>query len=136
MEGINEECKESGRKSMRGNSSTKGWAIVTGASSGMGLVFARELAQRGHNVLAVARRRDRLETLARNESARGGRIVPFAADLGTSEGLGSPVARMRDLGTIELLVNNAGVATSGNFSESVLERELAEIRLNVNTVVT
>jgi short-subunit dehydrogenase len=120
---------------MGGNSSTKGWAIVTGASSGMGLVFARELAQRGHNVLAVARRRDRLETLA-NESARGGRIVPFSADLGTSEGLSSLVARLRDLGTIELLVNNAGIATSGNFSESVLERELAEIGLNVNAVVT
>jgi short-subunit dehydrogenase len=102
----------------------------------MGLVFARELAQRGHNVLAVARRRDRLETLARDESARGGRIVPFAADLGTSEGLGSLVARMRDLGAIDVLVNNAGTATSGNFSESVLERELAEIALNVNAVVT
>jgi len=136
MEGINEECKESGRKSMRGNSSTKGWAIVTGASSGMGLVFARELAQRGHNVLAVARRRDRLETLARDESARGGRIVPFSADLGTSEGLWSLIARLRDLGTIELLVNNAGIATSGDFAESVLEQELAEIGLNVNAVVT
>src|SRR6516225_11202295 len=90
----------------KSDSSTKGWAIVTGASSGMGLVFARELAQRGHNVLAVARRRDRLETLARNESARGGRIVPFAADLVTSEGLGSLVARIRDLGAVELLVNN------------------------------
>ena len=101
-----------------------------------GLVFARELAQHGHKVLAVARRRDRLETLARDESARGGRIVPFAADLGTSEGLGSLVARMRELGTIELLVNNAGVATSGNFSESVLERELGEIGLNVNAVVS
>jgi len=121
---------------MGGNSSTKGWAIVTGASSGMGLFFARELARRGHNVLAVARRRDRLETLARDESARGGRIVPFIADLATSEGLGSLVARIRDLGTIELLVNNAGVATSGDFSESVLERELAEIALNVNAVVT
>jgi short-subunit dehydrogenase len=77
-----------------------------------------------------------LETLARNESARGGRIVPFAADLVTSEGLGSLVARIRDLDAIELLVNNAGVSTSGNFSESVLERELAEIGLNVNAVVS
>jgi short-subunit dehydrogenase len=136
MQGIDEQRKESGRKTMGENSSTKGWAIVTGASSGMGLVFARELAQRGHNVLAVARRRDRLETLARDESARGSRIAPFAADLGTSEGLGSLVARIRDLGSIELLVNNAGVSTSGNFSESVLERELTEIGLNVNAVVS
>jgi short-subunit dehydrogenase len=121
---------------MGGNNLTEGWAVVTGASSGMGLVFARELGRRGYNVLAVARRRDRLETLARDESATGGRIVPFAADLGTSEGLGSLVARMRDLKTIELLINNAGAATSGNFAESVLEREIAEIGLNVNAVVT
>ena len=121
---------------MGGNNLSGRWAVVTGASSGRGLVFARELARRGHHVLAVARRRDRLETLARDESARGGRIVPFAADLGTSEGLGSLVARIRDLGAVELLVNNAGVVTSGNFAESVLEREIAEIGLNVNAVVT
>jgi len=42
-------------------SRTKGWAVVTGASSGIGLAFARELARRGHPVLAVARRRERLE---------------------------------------------------------------------------
>jgi len=121
---------------MSGNRSAKAWAIVTGASSGMGLVFARELALRGRNVLAVARRRDRLEMLARDASAQGGQIVPLAADLGTAEGLGLLVARIQDLGTIDLLVNNAGVATSGDFSESVLERELAEIGLNVNAVVT
>jgi short-subunit dehydrogenase len=121
---------------MDANSSTKGWAIVTGASSGVGLVFARELARRGYNVLAVARRRDRLEALARDESTRGGRILPFAADLGTSEGLGSLAARVRDLGNIELLVNNAGVATAGNFADSDLGRELAEIGLNVNAVVS
>jgi short-subunit dehydrogenase len=118
------------------NNATKGWAVVTGASSGMGLVFARELARRGHNVLAVARRRNRLEALARDASTQRGRIQPFVADLGTSDGLGSVVARIRDLGDIELLVNNAGVATAGDFSESNLERELAEIDLNVSAVVT
>lgn len=113
----------------------KGWAIVTGASSGMGLVFARELALRGRNVLAVARRRDRLEMLARDASAKGGHIDILAADLGTSEGLRSLVTRIGELNTIDLLVNNAGMATSGDFADSVLERELAEIRLNVNAVV-
>lgn len=121
---------------MDGNNSSKGWAVVTGASSGMGLVFARELARRRHSVLAVARRRDRLEALARDSSSRGGRIEPFVADLGTSDGLRSLVARIRDLGDIELLVNNAGVATAGDFCESDLGRELAEIDLNVSAVVT
>lgn len=117
-------------------SSSKGWAIVTGASSGMGLVFARELARRGHSVVAVARRRDRLEALARDVARQGGRVVPLAADLGTTEGLGSVVAQIANLGTIDLLVNNAGIATSGDFAGSALERELAEISLNVNAVVT
>lgn len=118
------------------NRSAQGWAIITGASSGMGLVFARELAGRGYDVLAVARRRDRLEALARDESSRGGRILPFTADLGTSDGLGALAVRVRELGNIELLVNNAGVATAGNFADSDLGRELAEIGLNVNAVVT
>ena len=117
------------------NRSAQGWAIITGASSGMGLVFARELAGRGYDVLAVARRRDRLEALARDESSRGGRILPFTADLGTSDGLGALAVRVRELGNIELLVNNAGVATAGNFADSDLGRELAEIGLNVNAVV-
>src|SRR6516162_7069591 len=117
------------------NRSAQGWAIITGASSGMGLVFARELAGRGYDVLAVARRRDRLEALARDESSQEGRILPFTADLGTSDGLGALAARVRELGNIELLVNNAGVATAGNFADSDLGRELAEISLNVNAVV-
>ena len=121
---------------MSRNTSAKGWAIVTGASSGMGLVFARELARNGHNVLVVARRRDRLEKLARDTSPESGSVVPLAADLGTTEGLESVVERIADLGSIDLLVNNAGIATSGNFQDSILENELAEIGLNVSAVVT
>jgi short-subunit dehydrogenase len=102
----------------------------------MGLVFARELARRGYGVLAVARRRDRLEALAREQFTPGGGIEAFVADLGTSDGLGSLVARLRQVDNIELLVNNAGVATAGEFSESDLATELAEIDLNVTAVVS
>jgi short-subunit dehydrogenase len=116
--------------------SDKGWVIVTGASSGMGLAFARELARRGHSVLAVARRGDRLEALARDAAGESGCVVPLAADLGTAEGLGSVVARLAGLGAIDLLINNAGIATAGDFQGSVLEDEVAAIRLNVNAVVT
>src|SRR6516164_3343837 len=89
---------------MSGDSSGNGWTVVTGASSGIGLAFARELARRGHRVLAVARRRDRLETLARESVERGGSIVPLAADLRTGEGLALVIERMASLGTIDLLV--------------------------------
>ena len=121
---------------MGGDSSSKGWAIVTGASSGMGLVFARELARRGHNVLAVARRRDRLEALAHDAAGQGGFVEPLTADLGTDDGLESVVARIAGLGTIDLLVNNAGIATAGDFAGSALKQELAAIRVNVDAVVT
>ena len=119
-----------------GESSGKGWAIVTGASAGMGLAFARECARRGHRGLVVARRHDRLEALAAAAAAEGGSIVPLAADLGTAEGLTLVVARMAGLGPIDLLVNNAGIATSGDFQRSSLEQELSAIRVNVNAVVT
>ena len=49
---------------------TKGWAVVTGASSGIGLEFARQLARRGHPVLSIARRRERLEALAKEAAER------------------------------------------------------------------
>ena len=58
---------------------TRGWAVVTGASSGIGLEFARELARRGHPVLAIARRRERLEALAKQVAEHGGRIEFLSA---------------------------------------------------------
>jgi short-subunit dehydrogenase len=120
---------------MRGYNSIKGWAIVTGASSGIGLVFAKELARRGHKVLAVARRRDRLDALAGQAAERGGKIVPLVADLMTEQGLAAVVERMSSFGGIDLLINNAGLATGGDFLEASLDDELAEIRLNINAVV-
>ena len=80
---------------------TKGWAVVTGASSGIGLEFGRQLARRGHPVLAIARRRERLEALAREASEHGGRVEPLTADLMTEQGLTSVVRRTEELGEIE-----------------------------------
>jgi len=119
-----------------GDSSSQGWAVVTGASSGIGRAFARELARRGHRVLAVARRRDRLEALATEAAKQGGTVVALAADLGTAEGLKLVVGRLAGLGELDLLVNNAGIATSGDFRSSSLEQELGAIRLNVDVVMT
>ena len=121
---------------MDGNNSAKGWAVVTGASSGIGLAFARELARRGYRVLAVARRRDRLEGVVTEAAEHGGNVAALAADLGTAEGLKLVVGRLASLGKIDLLINNAGIATSGNFQGSSLEQELFAIRLNVDAVMT
>ena len=111
------------------------WAVVTGASSGIGMVFARELARRGHPVLAVARRRERLEQLASDLTTSGGHLEPLVADLQTRDGLAAVLHRSGELGDVELLVNNAGVATAGDFLSARLEAELAVIRLNVDALV-
>jgi short-subunit dehydrogenase len=87
-------------------------------------------------VLAVARRRDRLEALEREAAEQGGSIVPLVADLQTRDGLGLVVQRIVGLGTIDLLVNSAGIATFGDFQYSSLEQEMGAIRLNVHAVVT
>ena len=110
--------------------------MVTGASSGIGLTFARELARRGHPVLAVARRRERLEVLSRQTAEGSGRIEPLVTDLKSEEGLASIARRIGELGQIELLINNAGTAAAGDFLGASLDEEIGEIRLNVEAVVT
>lgn len=115
---------------------TKGWAIVTGASSGIGLEFARQLARRGHPVLAIARRRERLGALAKEAAEQGSLIEYLSADLATEQGLELVLRRVKELDEIGLLINNAGVATAGDFVGAPLDREIGEIRLNVEAVVT
>jgi uncharacterized protein len=112
------------------------WAVVTGASSGIGLAFARELSRRGHGVLAVARRLDRLEALAKGAADFGGKVEPLAADLSTPSGLAKVIRRAAELGAIELLINNAGLATGGDFLGMPIEPEIAALRVNVEAVVT
>jgi uncharacterized protein len=113
-----------------------GWAVVTGASSGIGRALARELAQRGYRVLAVARRRDRLEALAREMGAQRRLVEPLVADLKTTDGLASVARRIAELGSIDILINNAGIVTAGDFAGAALDEELGSIRLNVDAVVT
>ena len=114
----------------------KGWAVVTGASSGIGRAFARELARRGYSVLAVARRRERLQALIKETASGSGQIEPLLADLQTEEGIASVVRRVESIGDIELLINNAGIATAGDFVGAKLDDEMGAIRLNIGAVVS
>jgi short-subunit dehydrogenase len=111
-----------------------GWAVVTGASSGLGREFALALAERGYRVLAVARRGERLRALADEVEAGGGRLQPLVADLSTPAGVEALLARAAAL-EIELLVNNAGVASYGPFASASAERERGLVRLNVEAIV-
>jgi short-subunit dehydrogenase len=93
----------------------RGWAIVTGASGGMGAAFTRSLAKRGYSVLAVARGVEPLARMAEELKKDGAFVETLAVDLASAEGLKAVVDRAHALGDIELLVNNAGLSTSGNF---------------------
>jgi short-subunit dehydrogenase len=112
-------------------------AVVTGSSSGIGAAFARELARRGHDLVLVARNESRLAELAAQlEAEHGINIEVLGADLESDAGVALVAQRLTDANRpVELLVNNAGFATSGRFHELPLDQEGAEIHLNVIAVV-
>jgi uncharacterized protein len=106
-------------------------ALVTGASSGIGEDFARQLAARGHDVTLVARRTDRLQALAKELRAQHSvRVSVHTADLGTHAGR-APVATMLRTKGPWLLVNNAGFGSRGRFADLDAKREVEEVELNV-----
>lgn len=106
------------------------WALVTGASSGLGAEYARQLAPMGFDLVLVARRRERLEALASElESAHGIRTRVVQADLTRLEELELVSDSVQDL-EIGLLVNNAGFGTTGDILETPLERSLELLHLN------
>lgn len=111
--------------------------LITGASSGIGEVFARKLAALGRNVLLVARSEEKLVTLC-NELGRSNSIRAqyVALDLSQPESPARLVAEVEKRGlSIDLLINNAGFGSMGEFSNLDLARELNMIDLNVKALV-
>lgn len=107
--------------------------LVTGASGGIGRAFAEELARRGWQVTAVARREAQLDALL--GTLKGDGHQRLAADLATVEGI-DRVADEIQAGGYHLLINNAGVGTYGAFAETDLSRLLAMLRLNCEAITT
>ncbi|WP_312681747.1 SDR family NAD(P)-dependent oxidoreductase [Stenotrophomonas chelatiphaga] len=92
--------------------------LITGASSGIGTVYAERFARRGHDLVLVARDKGRLDALAerlRHDTGVGIDVLP--ADLTQRSDLVSVEARLRDDARVGILVNNAGIAQSGGFTE-------------------
>jgi len=110
--------------------------VVTGASSGIGEALARRIARDRRSLVLVARRVDRLETLAQELAAAGITAMAIPCDLMAP---GGPAALVAELGRRGLeadwLVNNAGFGTFGKFHTLPVERELDEIHLNVTAPV-
>jgi short-subunit dehydrogenase len=118
------------------NKTSKGTALITGASSGIGAIYADRLARRDHDLILVARGRERLEVLAKRITDDTGRSVEvIVADLNSK----TDRARIEQvLGTntgITLLVNNAGVSAPASLLASEIDRLDRMIDLNVNAVV-
>ena len=108
-------------------------ALITGASVGIGEQFARQLSERGHDVVLVARDAARLEALAKEiEGGSGARAEVLVADLTDDAQLATVEARAR---TVDVLVNNAGFGTFGPFHTLDVDTEIREINLNVVALV-
>ncbi len=112
------------------------WALITGASSGIGAALARELASRGANLILTARRRDRLDALAAELSAKGTETRIVVADLfdpaasqqifDATEGAGL---------VVDVLINNAGLGQYGAFITNNADQEFSMVRVNCEAVV-
>ena len=112
-------------------------AVVTGASSGIGAEFATALAQRHCNLVLVARREERLRSLAADlEHKYGVRAQVVSADLSSASEVDRLVQMLIGRDTpIDVLINNAGFATHGVFSEQDAARSIVEVAVNVSAVV-
>lgn len=115
----------------------KGTALVTGASAGLGMDFARALAAQGHDLILTARRRDRLDALAAELRAEYGVAVEtIAADLAEPGAAARLIAEIGRRGlAVNWLVNNAGFGLSGSFAEQDRARIGAMIEVNCRALV-
>jgi NADP-dependent 3-hydroxy acid dehydrogenase YdfG len=107
-------------------------ALITGASSGIGAATARALADQGAAVALTARRADRLEQLAQDITGRGGRALVIGTDVTDKTQAQAAVARtVAELGRLDTLVNNAGVALLGPVENAPLDEWEQMVRVNV-----
>jgi short-subunit dehydrogenase len=114
---------------------TKGTALITGASSGIGAVYADRLAKRGFDLILVARNQGRLDALAKRLKAETGRSVEtIAADLNDKADLAGIETTLRNNAGITMLVNNAGFGGASPLLDSDVEKMDEMIRLNVGAL--
>lgn len=112
-----------------------GTALITGASSGIGAIYAERLSRRGYDLILVARNRGRLNTLAKRLSDETGRSVEVVvADLGAKADLARVEDLLRTDASITMLVNNAGIGATRPLLESNVDKLEELITLNVSVL--
>lgn len=111
----------------------KGYAVITGASSGIGEEFAIRLAAEGYRLVLIARREDRLKALAESLEANGTECTIITADLAREEECHRVMDELADK-KIGIFINNAGFGTCGHFPDVPLETEINMIDVNIKAV--
>lgn len=111
----------------------RSYAVITGASSGIGACFARKLAEEGYAIVLVARRRERLMKLSGELEAKGAHVMIETADLSHKD---ECLRLMSALGDkhIGVFINNAGFGDCGRFTKTSLDKDLDMIDVNVRAV--
>jgi NAD(P)-dependent dehydrogenase (short-subunit alcohol dehydrogenase family) len=108
-------------------------AVVTGASAGMGRAIAERFAQEGANVIAVARRLERLEELAKEMNGASGKVIPCTGDIGKQETSVAMIElAIKEFGRLDVLVNNAGIMDDMS-PVAEMSNEMLEELMRVNT---
>lgn len=111
-----------------------GKAFITGASSGIGASYAKQLAKKGFDLILLARRKERLQALAdKLESDYSIRCEIISADLSNSEEINKVADHIRQIDNLNILINNAGFATIGDFVDVPLGKSMQMFRVHMNT---
>jgi short-subunit dehydrogenase len=112
------------------------WALVTGASAGIGVALARELAKHGTKLILTARRKERLESLAAELTAKGVETRIVVADLNDPAAAQQIFDATEGAGIeVDILINNAGLGQYGAFASSEIQQELSQVRVNCESMV-
>jgi len=112
------------------------WALVTGASAGIGVALAKELASHGAKLILTARRKDRLDALATELAGKGTEVRVVVADLNDPAAPQQILDATEGAGIIvDILINNAGLGQFGAFHLSPVDQELSQVRVNCESMV-
>ena len=114
---------------------TRGIALITGASTGIGAIYADRLAKRGYDLILVARNEQRLNAVAKQLRAETGvQVTTLPADLNDKAGLAKVEAVLREDPSITMLVNNAGVGSVASILQADVAKMEAMIDLNITAL--